>query len=165
MTPEELQAIRERADKATPGPWGCHSRNGANPDSAPREATGIDYYLGWEIDGPPDADRGQFSRGFDADFIAHARKDVPELLAEVKRLQAHIAARERDPFDDVAPEHIQVTQAGATHWSSGPGNLTFDNQCPRCWFDQAKRLEAELAEARGLKAGRAERERADAPPA
>lgn len=30
-------------------------------------------------------------------------------------------------------EHIRRTKAGFTHWSSGPGNLTFDPDCPACW--------------------------------
>lgn len=29
-------------------------------------------------------------------------------------------------------DHIKVTSVGFTHWSSGPGNLTLDPDCPRC---------------------------------
>ena len=36
------------------------------------------------------------------------------------------------------PEHIRMTATGFTHWSSGPGNLTFDPECPRCWYDAGR---------------------------
>lgn len=50
--------------------------------------------------------------------------------------------------DDTAPHHVNPT--GFTHWSSGPGNLTFDPSCPRCWFDEANRLQALIAESEGV---------------
>ena len=49
--------------------------------------------------------------------------------------------------EDLWPAHVKMTADGATHWSSGPGNLTFDPDCPRCWFNTAHNLRAELAEA------------------
>lgn len=78
ITTEELEQMKERAEKATAGPW---------------------YY---EIDGDLWAD-GQVVlsplltehgvnvlniRKTDAQFIAHAREDVPRLVAEVERLQS-----------------------------------------------------------------------------
>jgi hypothetical protein len=36
------------------------------------------------------------------------------------------------------PPHVKVTKQGFTHWSSGPGNLTFDPDCPRCLMDEKK---------------------------
>jgi len=74
MTPEQLNAIKERANKAT------------NVNNS-----------GWCVDEEyPDIIReawdheliAQVARGkeVDAVFIAHARQDIPELIAEVERL-------------------------------------------------------------------------------
>lgn len=73
MTDEELREIKDRADAATPGPW--------------------DYMDGYVIkdetvlcemftDNPVYGD----SRN-DTTFIAHARTDIPRLIAEVERLR------------------------------------------------------------------------------
>lgn len=78
LTDEQLAAIAKRAELATPGPWSAE----------PRASDGfVDNFLGAEIVGPPDAQRGQFARITDALFIAHAREDVPALLAYVADLR------------------------------------------------------------------------------
>ncbi len=81
MDNEELQAIKQRVDAATPGPWTAKARASDGY---------VDSFLGVEVEGPPDAQRGQFSRMEDADFIAHARDDVPALVAEVEQLRAEV---------------------------------------------------------------------------
>jgi len=65
MTPEELRAIRDRVESATPGPW---SR---------RDVTRGYYWDGSYI---PVSVRN-------ADFAAHAREDIPKLLDEIERLR------------------------------------------------------------------------------
>ena len=74
----ELEAVRERLDAATPGPWKSFAEGrdppGLGYDSFIRTA-GEDIYL----TGATIADR---------DFIAHARQDVQALLGEVARLTA-----------------------------------------------------------------------------
>ena len=84
----DLNAIQERADAATPGPWlhdesedfmGCGS-----------VFTGAESLLGGEI-AAPNGDlypRSGYSPRDDMVFIANARQDVPALLAEVKRLHS-----------------------------------------------------------------------------
>ncbi len=37
-------------------------------------------------------------------------------------------------------EHIKATKEGFTHWSSGPGNPTFDPECGACWEVEVERL-------------------------
>ena len=77
---DRLDEIRARAEAATPGPW-----------AAERED---DYE--WIVVGgtyEPDcryviADCGFDSPQSNATFIAHAREDIPYLLAEVERLRA-----------------------------------------------------------------------------
>jgi hypothetical protein len=78
MTPEELAAIRQRCEKATPGPW-CVGK-------------GVYSDL---IDTVGDPHRGLIASVDDEDcdvhreaahnrrFIAHARTDIPALLDEV----------------------------------------------------------------------------------
>lgn len=63
---EQLNAIKERAAKATPGPWRSAGLYGVRTQNA--EALSIPL------------------RPEDATFIAHAREDVPALVAEVERL-------------------------------------------------------------------------------
>jgi len=40
-------------------------------------------------------------------------------------------------------EHIKLTKEGFTHWSSGPGNPTFDPECGACWEAEVERLKTE----------------------
>ena len=103
MTNDELQAIRERCGKAAPGPWEWKDiRPGSSEKEGWQGAESLcqskdlknDYLLlATEypdepvpyIDGSPE----------DMAFIAHARTDVPALLAEIDRLQVTLAlARE-----------------------------------------------------------------------
>lgn len=71
---EQLNAIKERAAKATPGPWKFG-------------ATGLlhsvethEQLLRTQIPG------GIVARWVDTQFIAHSREDIPALVAEVERL-------------------------------------------------------------------------------
>src|SRR5258708_36664644 len=82
MTDEELKEIRDRAEKATPGPL-----------------LGL-YLSGDTINGVKNA-AGAVGLGevgltaADHKFITHARDDIPALLADVERLRAqNVALRE-----------------------------------------------------------------------
>jgi hypothetical protein len=91
LTPEQLAAIQGRCDKATPGPWEALHRNcykTVNDD----ESCG----LGLDVNGPPEPDnRGMFSRGADAVFIAASRTDIPALLGSHAALTEQLAAKDR----------------------------------------------------------------------
>ena len=71
----DLEAIKARAEAATPGPWSCGSEqlDDTRIQSADGEMTIYD-------------EGGHTWK--DADFIAHAITDVPALVAEVERLSA-----------------------------------------------------------------------------
>lgn len=75
LTIEELEEIRERAEKAVYAPWriGRQSPNGL-------------YYVG-STDGLLIA---QTTNEANVAFIAHAREDIPKLLAEIERLQKSV---------------------------------------------------------------------------
>lgn len=98
MNVEQLESIKERAEMATSGPW----------------FKGAERYVESNI---RDTDDGEWTADniaetntnnpFDAEFIAHARDDVPELVATVEKLYERLAKCEsllgwaHDVLDDV----------------------------------------------------------------
>jgi hypothetical protein len=78
LTEEEIEKIKIRCEQATPGPWksyveGREQMSGSHFIMTQQE----DIYL----TGATTADQ---------DFIAHARQDVPRLVAEIERLRIEI---------------------------------------------------------------------------
>lgn len=82
-----LDEIRARADAATPGPWLLHKNGGeleiVDASGATSDASDIAFMHvhaekeDWALPGT----------GYDnAEFIAHAREDIPYLLSEIERL-------------------------------------------------------------------------------
>lgn len=82
LTDADLDAIEQRANAATEGPWesGDDDWDGGYV-RMPADGFGVAYIATHIQQG---ADEGCA----DAEFIAHARGDVPVLLAEVRRLRA-----------------------------------------------------------------------------
>ena len=79
MTPDRLAEIKARVEAATPGPWRSEYSGATGPVVMDDEArTALDHI----------ARCPHFRSHSDAEFIAHARTDIPDLLAEVKRLRA-----------------------------------------------------------------------------
>jgi hypothetical protein len=88
LSETELAEIERRAEQASPAPWesfiearepiggGDVIRIGGFDDSQPDMY--VQHYLGTESVPVPAAD---------LDFIAHARQDIPRLVAEVRRLR------------------------------------------------------------------------------
>lgn len=88
ITQERLEAIRQRAEKATAGPWTC-------TDSSVESKYAKSYWWGGEDNEVCSlSDGGEYIENLnaeaDAKFIAHARQDIPDLLAEVERLRNEI---------------------------------------------------------------------------
>ena len=77
MPQEQLNAIRGRVTAATHGPW-CHWSGRDQRDNCVKSDSREDMHTVADV--IPEAD--------DAQFIAHARTDIPALLAEVERLRA-----------------------------------------------------------------------------
>ena len=100
MHEDELKAIEARASAATQGPWrstwgddiAADAERGRRGEEVTIEAVGLEglarIVLGvtW-YDGPHPCCREE-----DAAFIEAARSDVPQLVAEVRRLRAEIEA-------------------------------------------------------------------------
>jgi hypothetical protein len=101
MLENELAAIRHRADSATPGPWhvefvgDTHAMNlvavttGEIHENWPQDSAQV--VAATLVQGPERYASIADGRWDDnAAFIAHARDDVPRLLAEIARLHAEM---------------------------------------------------------------------------
>ena len=114
MTDQQLNIIDARAEKAAPGPWWTHgSPSTVAYTKAVKHTSGNPLqvfnthcqYLGsgsaygeerWHPSGVAkfvgrDPAEGADHAVLDADFIAHAREDVPALVNEVRRLKNLLA--------------------------------------------------------------------------
>lgn len=88
MNADKLKEIGQRCEAATEGPWyvGEDYYGGVSVRTKPTPATNIDganailENTGRSI--------GDIAKE-DAEFIAHARQDIPVLLAEIERLQEY----------------------------------------------------------------------------
>lgn len=75
-TPLNLDAIKARAERATPGPWET-------------EKPGPFIHTVWHPSpGAPRDEVARFMSPADARFVTHARTDIPLLVAEVERLRS-----------------------------------------------------------------------------
>jgi hypothetical protein len=105
MTDIDIAAIKARADRARPGPWFRKDEHViADDDHARLISTVCDW------DDVPQQYR-------DAEFIAHAREDVPALIAEVERLRAAVDATAADTqryvADHLADARVEVERLSA----------------------------------------------------
>jgi hypothetical protein len=87
LTTDEIQEIRARCDRASPGPWISMIEG--------RDHTSGSNFI---MTGAP-GDRGEDieltgATTHDQDFIAHARQGVPRLVDEILRLRDLLAAKE-----------------------------------------------------------------------
>ena len=111
-----LDEIKKRCEKATKEPWrDCKSIHGSKYRYV--QIGKDEMYTTLEM--KPD----------DARFIAHARTDIPALVAEVKRLQAIIKAEWNDmstaPKTGPVREVALLTSGGIiprAHWACGDGD-------------------------------------------
>lgn len=91
--PSRLSAIRARLEQATEGPWFAETNYSPEPYCTPS----------WYVVNAPHHPSVQLSRyvaeaedSQDAEFIAHAREDIPYLLAEIDTLSSRLQAREAE---------------------------------------------------------------------
>lgn len=82
ITPARLAEISARANAATPGPWHYTDSGGINGVEDDKKL------LFWSVpkDFMQDGD-GTHATWRDTDFIANARTDIPDLVAEIRRLR------------------------------------------------------------------------------
>ncbi len=84
MEHKQLTEILARAEKASPAPWKSYveGRDHRSGSSFIMVGSSGDRRADIELLGGTTADQ---------DFIAHARQDVPLLVAEIRRLQSRLA--------------------------------------------------------------------------
>ena len=82
MTDIVTEAIRARAEAATPGPWEFTDTFGVMHK----------YADGEPFRGPSLVVRDEHLYHLNGEFIANARQDIPDLLARVAELEAALAA-------------------------------------------------------------------------
>ncbi len=113
MTPERLAEIKARCEAATDGPWldrgNCLEGQieGYHLDFAQITTVGFDSEIAL-ISSDQLATEQQVANG---DFIAHARQDLPDCMAEIERLQG-IEKALRDLYNDCRNEPCDA-QRGA----------------------------------------------------
>lgn len=79
----DLEAIKARADAATPGEW---SAQDTDLDVHTEDSRSL-IHLAEVLLSDEDTRANHPQAVADAEFIAHAREDIPALLAEVHRLR------------------------------------------------------------------------------
>ena len=86
MTPDELKAIKARCEAATEGPWRAIRDTGVRNDGGyvVFSKAKPSHYLGQ--DERYEREIGEWHGNLE--FIAHARKDLPDCIAEIEQLIA-----------------------------------------------------------------------------
>jgi hypothetical protein len=144
MTTEELQACRDRAEAATPGPWEMSRRDDV--------MGGFDYF----VEAGPlcvavAAEDARPTRGMgakrDAAFIAHARTDVPRLLATVdhaearaERAEAALAELRRRVVANAGRARKHRTRWAHVGDATGYGRTEARNLCTSAGVDPDERI-------------------------
>lgn len=104
----DLDAIRQRVNAATPGPW--HAEDKGAFHEIYTKGLGTNPLLPYE---PPillsSSEPDEEIRREDAEFIVHAREDVPVLLDEIDRLREELRQAEH-----VAATHLFDHEALST---------------------------------------------------
>lgn len=126
---QRLREIEERVSKATPGPWRavCEA-------TAEETACGRDVY---SLTGPEWVEEGDYSffGEHDAQFIAHARDDVPWLLSLL---------RERE--EEIRRLRTLLERARIGAWHEACGAHADPDPCWHCcdWRELAEEIDAAL---------------------
>jgi hypothetical protein len=126
-----IEAIRRRAEAACPGPWQAYNGN-EGTEYGPLWAVANNAYHNppADEDAPWIAVHIETGTRDDMEFIAHARQDIPDLIAEIERLRDLLTKlTDPDPCDHF--DHHGQCQA---HMA------TYDGRCAHA---DAKKLLAE----------------------
>lgn len=114
LTPEELAAIRERANAATEGPWLYRPHKMDDWGTVRISDAEEPYFVARaQAGGPTDyaAHRAAGTDPYERNglFIAHARTDVPRLLDLIEALRAENErlTKERDAFRDAGKAFVE----------------------------------------------------------
>lgn len=120
LSNERQFEIRERAEAATPGPW----RNEGNVVADENSIVVGDESYNWRFVAHVNSDTEEGADAThviseteavaNAEFIANARADIPDLLAEVSRLTTELARvrEENERLKDIEEQWDDAIKAG-----------------------------------------------------
>jgi len=91
MDSKKLEEIKARVEAATQGPWEIYKDHLFSAF----DRYGISTYFEWPV-----CKAGGNLTAQNAEFIAHAREDIPALVIEVERLQAIIEQLQQEIKDN-----------------------------------------------------------------
>lgn len=148
MTAERRAAIKARADAATPGPWVVSSEYASGVDLGYKPDHERTWGYGCGNDFVCDLNDGEYHEYHNkaeqlanASFIAHARQDIPDLLAEVERWQRVARYLAKKLTHDDGSENSGFPSGkwqGATHGDCCSLYRTREDAV-QSWIDEAKR--------------------------
>ena len=95
MTDKEIEVIKARADAATGGPWVYSPDRHTGDYCIHRQHAREEYDSISHDDGVIGSSEWIWINDSDGDFIAHARQDIPALLADREALLKRIKGLER----------------------------------------------------------------------
>lgn len=145
MSSDNLAEIRKRADSATPGPWRMW-----NPSEGPSHLV-VDGKIAWlsAVSASGFGDDETIPHWSDANFIAHAREDIPRLLdliveqrATIAPLETELERQHHTPSEDrarlEADLHVSEEQVDdlATVIAEAPHGVMCDTHAAKecdCW--------------------------------
>jgi hypothetical protein len=128
ITAERLAEIEARANAATPGPWHAEHR-GVMAEGV--EIVDDCAVAGWDVYPENQA------------FIAHARADVPDLVAEVRRLTAALAAHAR--HTDAAIDGVRAMLPAALEIARREGAEAMRERAAQACIDEEVRAHDDRA--------------------
>lgn len=137
LSAARVEEIEARANAASAGPWESRETDDGHKVTlyGPGEYSGNhESHHEWHCDhmlwGEVDAEAAQFAEAqADADFIAHARTDIPDLLAEVRRLQGELASAREETAQAVRAEQDAARAVMASLAIEGRG------EGPSAWYE------------------------------
>jgi seryl-tRNA synthetase len=132
MTPAQLSEIKLMAEKATKGPWTVRSYEGYGYSviAQDKEISAIDE----------DTNRVQLLSDDDAKFIAHARQDIPALLAHISELSEKIGqleAENRQLIEKVEEFKVNIKRISwrGPRWECPECDTKYkEPHLPNCWI-------------------------------
>lgn len=126
MNKEQLDAIKGRVANATPGEWIIDNSSDDRPYIT-------DIWFDGEENGHVEIHRyGASAESYDAEFIAHARQDVPTLIAEVERLQKALKNTDadlyvyKDLYNEMTDKNIELIKFLQARITKGWGQKAVD---------------------------------------
>lgn len=116
MTPEELEEIEERCNKATPNPTLTRYDHGGGRSYVSLPSGGVNLVADYYGEGP------------DREFYYHSREDIPKLLSYIKELESQIPRW--IPVEERLPEETVVVIVCSKNLGVIPGAFHKD----RRWY-------------------------------